>query len=450
MLTADSIALTLGIAGLLITALRAAYSLLCVSRASYARWRQERHARANFRERLQQNAAAIPTHRLDDHGWQGKRKFRIAYRQVESADDQVVSFHLAPMDGRALPTYEPGQFLPIELIGNVSAKSVRRSYSLSETPAESYGAQQQFYRITIKRQLPPLTASNDTPAGLVSNFFHDRMQVGSVIDVRAPAGSFVLDKSSHRPVVFIAGGVGITPILSMLNFIIARQPEREAWLFFGVKNRSDHIFRDHLVKVRQQCPNVQIRVYYSQPTDACRAGMDYDFDGRVSVARMAEQLHGSDYQFYLCGPSKMMRDLRADLNTWGVPAGDVAFEAFGSASIQAPATPPPAAKTSSLMQRLSSQRTGSRPALAAPPVTVEFTRSGNRVTWDAAAANLLEFAEANGINAPYGCRAGGCGSCAVAVREGHVDYTQQPIVMPPDGTCLMCIAKPSSNLVIDL
>ena len=170
--------------------------------------------------------------------WSGYRAFRVERKVVEDAAQSVCSFYLVPEDGQALPTFLPGQFLTFRLDVPAPAggtEQIIRCYSLSDAPRPDY------YRVSIKRVAAPVGGA--VPPGRSSNFFHDHIAVGSHLQVRAPAGHFYIDRSA-APVVLIGGGIGITPMLSMLSWSLAEQAGREVWLFYGVRNSREPVMKD--------------------------------------------------------------------------------------------------------------------------------------------------------------------------------------------------------------
>ncbi|MGI9407579.1 MAG: 2Fe-2S iron-sulfur cluster-binding protein [Hyphomicrobiaceae bacterium] len=361
-------------------------------------------------------------------GWQEPRPFRVVRRVAETPDKTLCSFYLEPADQRPLPAYRPGQFLSFVIPLNENGATLRRCYSLSEAPAEMQGT----YRVSVKRILPA-----GAPPGRVSNYFHDQLSEGQIVNVAPPAGAFTLDQTSNRPVVLIAGGVGITPLLSMLNWLAATNSQREIWLFHGVRNRGDHAFRDRIAHLCQTHININCVTFYSRPTHACRRGVDFDLEGHVRIEVMKKALRERNYTFYLCGPPAMMVRLQADLFGWGVPAEDIKIEKFGAPATADARTPitvaaPPSRKRSDTEFK------------------INFLRSGKSATWSAGNGSLLELAELCGINARCSCRAGQCGTCKVRLKSGQIAYRSQPEAAVEPGTCLPCIAQPASNLSIDM
>ena len=358
--------------------------------------------------------------------WSGKRKFRVISRTQENKSADICSFHLAPHDGGTLAPFEPGQFLTFELAIPGQARPVVRCYSLSDSPL-----QLDRYRVSIKRVPPPPGAPESTPGGLSSGFFHSDIKEGDVVDVLAPNGRFHLKTQSDRPVVLIAGGVGITPVLSMLKWLAGKNSHRETWIFYAARNGQDIAFQDEIRKAIANKPNFHAVFVFSHPSENCVEGSDYDCAGFLTADVMKRYLASSNYEFYICGPPPMMEMTTKQLDEWGVPEEDIHFEAFGPASVKKVAPPP------------SDQKTG------LSGVTVEFARSGRTVTWTPEDGTVLELAEAHDVTISCGCRAGNCGSCATAIKSGSVSYQTKSASKPPQGTALVCIAKPDGNLVLD-
>jgi ferredoxin-NADP reductase len=358
--------------------------------------------------------------------WAGFRNFRVDRKVVEDAAQSVCSFYLVPEDLQPLPSFLPGQFLTFRLDTPTAAgdsEQIIRCYSLSDAPCPDH------YRVSIKRV--PAPANSQLPPGRSSNFFHDHVAVGSNLQVRAPAGHFYIDRSD-APVVLIGGGIGITPMLSMLNWCLAEQPGREVWLFYGVRHGREIVMKSHLDALAAAHPNFHLRLCFSDPLAEDVVGRDYQHAGRVDVQLLRTQLPLKPYHFYICGPTPMMASLVTALEDWGVPDARIHFEAFGPASIK--------------------RRTAvSAPQneITASSIIVTFSKSGKQLPWQPASGSLLEFAEANGVVVNSGCRAGGCGSCQTTIKSGEVAYHQPPDFDPEPGSCLLCVCAPKTSVTLE-
>ncbi len=355
--------------------------------------------------------------------WSGFRKFEVA-RKVNEIQD-CHSIYLKPHDGRPLPPFEPGQFLTFKFRVPDQANDVIRCYSLSDAPGRDY------YRITVKK-VPPPRGKPEIPPGVSSTYVNEILSEGDIIDVRAPGGGFYLKREYKRPVVLIGGGVGITPVLSMLNYITEHEPDRETWFFLGAPNKPQHLMKEHLKRIAAENPNVRMNICYSDPGEGDVAGEDYDHHARVSVELFKKVLPSNNFEYYFCGPPPMMNSLDADLKAWGVPEADIHYEAFGPASVKKPKPAAPA-----------------EGAATAAAIAVTFAKSGKTLDWTPAAGTILDFAEANGVDIASGCRAGSCGTCLTAVMEGEVSYASPPDATIENGSCLACVGTPKGPIKID-
>lgn len=363
----------------------------------------------------------------NDHIRVAALDFEIHLPRTDAAPrtPQVCSFHLSPHDDKPLPPFLPGQYLTFQLRIPGVAKPTIRCYSLSDC------ANPDGYRVTIKR-VPRPRDRNDLPDGLASNFFHDGVKEGDILDVQAPRGGFGLDLAKEYPLVLIGAGIGVTPVLSMLNALVASGSKREVWFFYGVRNGVEHCMRERFERVAREHENVRMHVCYSDPTADDVEGRDYRHAERVTVDLLQRLLPSSNYEFYVCGPPPMMSQMVEDLHAWGVPEASVHFEAFGPASVK---------KVTPKVSEVEATGAASR--------KVSFARSGKVAAWGLTSTSLLELAEAEGVRIDSGCRAGNCGTCVTAVRSGTFSHTVPPGAPVGPGTCLTCISVPKSDLVLD-
>jgi len=361
--------------------------------------------------------------------WQGTRKFRVQRKVFEDADQTICSFYLSPEDKRPLPSFLAGQYLTFEFqlpdISGGQTKKTIRCYSLSDKPGLDH------YRISVKR-VPPPANKPDIPAGLVSNYLHTQVNEGDVLLVKAPAGHFCWAENITEPMVLIAGGIGITPVLSMLLTALEHDPEREIWFFYGVRNGAEHIMKTTLEMLAKQHANLHLHVCYSQPAEADRKERDYQHAARVDIKLLRAILPLKTFQFFVCGPPPMMESLIPALETWGIPDHQIHYEAFGPASIK----------------RRHAAETVTMPITEKP--VIRFSQSNKELPWDDKFTCLLEFAEHHNIKVDFGCRAGSCGSCQTIIESGEVIYQQEADFDVPTGSCLLCIARPRTNLTLRL
>ncbi|QEG33091.1 2Fe-2S iron-sulfur cluster-binding protein [Bythopirellula goksoeyrii] len=365
--------------------------------------------RARFQQQLASELKFARASKPIFRAWAGERPLRVAAVVDEAVGYK--SFYLVAADGRALPHFEPGQYLTFSLRVDPQLKPIVRCYSLSERPREDY------YRVTIKH----------TGAGQGSSYFHSRVKVGSVLNVQAPQGAFFLDPTDQLPVVLIAGGVGITPLLSMASSIAHEQSPRGVFLFAGFRNSSEHPFQEQLSALTEH-ENIHYDITYSRPSAEDLIGRDYQYQGHVNIVRLRQVLPSSNFRFYLCGPGAMMEQLVPGLLNWGVPEKHIHFEAFGPATVRRMRKPSNA---------------------SCDPCRVEFARSETDLLWSGDFAALLDLAESAGIALDSGCRAGNCGQCLVKVRNGKIIHSKTPGVPLGDDECLTCIGQPQGEVVLD-
>jgi ferredoxin-NADP reductase len=356
--------------------------------------------------------------------WNGYRKFSVAKKARECED--VWAFYLKPHDGKPLPPFKPGQYLTFQLDIPKRDKPLIRCYSISDGPHHA-----DYYRVTIKKEKAP-PDKPDLPPGAASSFFCDALKEGDILSVKAPTGHFFLDMTKNNPIVLIAGGVGVTPMLSMAQAIAASGSKRETWFFFGVRNTQEHIHKAELEKLAAEHENIQLHVCYSRPGANEVKGRDYQHAGRVSIELLKELLPSNNFEYYLCGNGTFMKSITDGLEAWGVPEKDVYFEAFGPATVKKKAAQPTPTETVFLSR-----------------LNVTFSRSGKTVPWEPYAGNLLDFARSQGVRIDSGCCAGSCGSCLVAIKSGSVDYLKPPDAEPEQGACLTCICRPKADLILD-
>ncbi len=375
---------------------------------------------ARGKERQPSNAMPKMSHQP----WQDWRNFVVVRKVKES--EEITSFYLKPQDSGDIPNFQPGQFLPIKLEIPGQSKPILRTYSLSDYPAPC-----DYYRLSIKRE--PAPKGVDVPPGLSSNFMHDHVQEGSVILAKPPSGKFFLDAHKSSPAVLVSNGVGITPMIAMAKACTRLNPHRPIWFLHGVRNGQYHAFRDEVLAIAKQNPNLQIHYAYSRP-QAEDEGF-YQSTGYVDAA-LIQSLVTQDAEFFLCGSPPFLRSLMEGLKAWGVPDSEVFFESFGP-GMQKQATP----------------------VQAQAPVDVGgdgeaeiiFAKSDKTVTWDSGSESILEFAEANDLNPDYSCRLGVCGTCMCKILEGEVEYQTEPSAAIDEGSVLICISKPkTSKVVLDL
>jgi nitric oxide dioxygenase len=250
-------------------------------------------------------------------GWTGWRDFRV--ERVEKETDTVSSFYLKPVDGGPVVRHRPGQFLTFKL--DIPGRGIlKRNYSISSA------ARDDGYRISVKRE----DARAGAPAGLASTWLHANAKPGTVLQVAPPAGDFVLDAGDPAPVVLLSGGVGLTPMVAMLETLAEAGQGAEAWFVHGAQNGRLHAMAGHVRKLADKA-GVALASFYAEPEDEDVRGRDFDQRGFITVDWLKENTPFDQAVFYLCGPRPFLRALVNGLAAAGVPANRIRYEFFGPA-----------------------------------------------------------------------------------------------------------------------
>ncbi|WP_261303739.1 NO-inducible flavohemoprotein [Paenibacillus andongensis] len=252
-------------------------------------------------------------------GWKDFRPFRVERKNKES--DVITSFYLAPQDGGALAAFEPGQYVSIRIQIPGEDHTHIRQYSLSHAPGKPY------YRISVKRE----DNNPAIPAGKASVYLHNQVQEGDVLWLSAPAGDFTLDQKDTRPVVLISGGVGLTPMVSMLHTLTTTSPNRQVTFIHAAQNGQHHALRKEVEELAMQHPQVAVAWCYQQPTEADAAEQAFHKEGYIDLPWLQSIVPTVDASFYFCGPVPFMKTVNQALREWGVPDTDRHYEFFGPA-----------------------------------------------------------------------------------------------------------------------
>ena len=252
-------------------------------------------------------------------GWKGFRRF-IVDRMVKE-NNVITSFYLKPEDGGKIATYEPGQYISIQLKIPGEKYTHIRQYSLSDSPNRDY------YRISVKEE----SGNGEKPDGIVSNYLHNHVKEGEILNVSAPAGEFVLDTSKQSPIVLLSGGVGITPMISMLNAISENNPDRETTFIHAAINGEFHAMKEHVQSIASKHDNIRSFVVYERPTEKDVEDCSFDKSGFINLEWLMSILLSNQADFYFCGPVPFMKAIYHALKTWEVPDENIHYEFFGPA-----------------------------------------------------------------------------------------------------------------------
>jgi ferredoxin-NADP reductase/MOSC domain-containing protein YiiM len=382
--------------------------------------------RSSFEAMLQQDLSSTVTvgnpglaHEEQAPAWPGFREMRVD--RIHKESENVTSFVLAPVDGQPLPAFEAGQFVVLRLLVDPGKPPVLRSYSLSDLPAADH------LRISVKSELN----------GIGSSFLCKHTQEGDVLDVSAPRGSFTL-RPGPNPVVLLSAGVGATPVMAMLHALAAEGSQQEVWWIYGARNRVDHPFQEESRSLLKQLSRGRGYIVYSRPGATDQVGTDFDAPGHIDIALMERIGVPKESDFYLCGPPSFLQSMRDGLRSWGVLAGNVHTEVFGSLE----------AMTPGMAQVVHTPHLPQGPPGSGPPVS--FARSGITAAWDPKFASLLELAEACDVPVRWSCRAGVCHTCMAGLIGGSIIYSPEPLERPAAGNVLVCCSQPEAGVTLDL
>ena len=351
--------------------------------------------------------------------WPGFRHMRVA--QIRKESDSVTSFVLVPSDGQPLSVFQAGQFVVLRLLVDPDKPPVLRSYSLSDLSGVDH------FRISVKRELN----------GIGSSFLCNRAREGDVLDVSAPRGRFTV-RPGENPLVLLSAGVGATPVLSMLHELAADRSQREIWWIYGARNRVEHPFAEESRFLLKQLSRGRSYIVYSRPAATDQPEMDFDASGHIDTDLLQRIGVSPNSDFYLCGPSSFLENMRDGLRNLGVLAENVHTEIFGVLEGITPG-----------MTRL-----GHTPRLPQGPPgsgpSVSFARSGITTAWDPKYQSLLELAEACDIPVRWSCRTGVCHTCMTGLIGGAIAYQPEPLERPAPGNVLVCCSQPDADVILDV
>ena len=355
---------------------------------------------------------------------ESQREQWLPYVVEDVVDESSVikSFYLQAVD-HAIPDFKPGQFLTVKL--PINGKDTIRTYTVSSAPAD------QRLRVSVKREQ---SLDDNIPDGLFSNYLHDQLGEGDIIHAKAPSGAFSFDATAQRPAVLLAGGVGITPMVSMARHALLEgvrtRAIRPTTLVCAATSSVQRAFFEELKEIAQQSAG-GIRSFWalSEIDDDMVPGEDYHAHGRISAALLQAILPLNDYDFYLCGPPSFMQSMYDLLRNLGVNDSRILAEEFGPASLR----------------RACDQATDEFESLpVASQAIVEFSDSQVEQAWSEDDGSLLDFAEAHGFSPEFGCRSGQCGACKIGLDSGAVSYLTEPSVPLNDDEVLLCCAVPAA------
>ncbi len=344
------------------------------------------------------------------------RKLRVD--RIDRESSVINSYYLSPVDGRSIEPYIAGQHLPIRRIDD---KKTTRTYTISIGPDANQ------YRLSIKRETN----------GAMSRFFHDELRVGDKLEALAPRGNFHLNDVQGGPQILLSAGVGITPMIAMLEDLIKRrgqsdtQPSQPILFIHAARDGDEHAYENHPILQNPERFGVSVFYAYSSPTTHDVVEKTFHHRGRLNKQVLSKLLPDPRSEVFLCGPSGFMDTMRSAFITLGVAEENIRQETFGANS---------------------NENSSQAPDIDIP---VELKASGTQLEWNPSKNSLLESIEEKGADAPFSCRVGNCGTCLTKILKGNVTHPELTRFPFADDEALLCCAAPTDDtardgLVLDL
>ncbi len=378
-----------------------------------------RARKSNRLQRESQNA------RLASHlKWQTSQHNQMAWRVMEvheitDESKDCRSFYLRDAIGNLLPPFEPGQFVTVRpALGGSSLPA--RCYSLSDSPS------QPWWRISVKDQSAGQSLSEIETS--LSSWLHRRIRPGDFLLVNGPCGSFTLrSHTSEEPIVLLAAGIGITPLLSMLKHSLESAPNVPIHLFFQASDPKSWPFGEMLHTWQRNCAALNVVSYFSRShvehADLPGSIVQGKYDANCVINYLSQPTCA---RYYLCGPESWMKTLISQLERLGIPSDRIHFESFHASSDSID-------ETAELVE----------------PWTLQLLQSGLRTAPSLHAESVWSAARKHGVELPAACHTGSCGTCKKRLLSGCVRYSQKPTVEVAEDEVLTCVAQPLGNVVID-
>ena len=387
---------------------------------------------------------SLPKPQSEVSDWSPSSDLSVRCVQVIDETSDVKTFRFAA-EPKILFDYQPGQFVTLQL--PIAGKTVLRSYSISSTPSRPH-----LLEITVKRV--PAPANNpDLPPGLVSNWLHDNLVVGSRLKLKGPFGQFTCGKEPAQKLLLISAGSGITPMMAMTRWLCDTATDVDIVFAYSARSPEDIVFRQELEQLDQQHKNLKLAV----TTTRCQPGQSWlGYRGRMDEAMVrAIAPDFCDRDVFVCGPNPFMGAIKSLLETMDFPMAQYHEESFGapvktkaSAGEETAVLVPPS-QPQEASEELEQQASGQQ-ASGQQPVIV-FTKSDQEVDCDGE-DSILDVAESAGIELASACRMGACGACKQRLCSGKVAYFAEPSALEEAERAefvLPCVARPVGRVMVE-
>ena len=347
--------------------------------------------------------------------WSGNLRVAAIFQETPN----VKTFRLMNPIGGALPfDYLPGQFLTVTV--PLGGKPVKRSYTIASSPTRH-----DYAEITVKRE----------ETGQVSKFLDDEVKVGDLIEFSGPSGSFTFTGRECNCILLIAGGVGITPMMSVLRYLLDRSWAGDIFLLFSIGRPEDFIFREEIEYLARRHPNLRVAVTASRAE-----GTDWKGSrGRISKDLILQSVPDVATRYvHICGPVPMMEAVKVLLAELGVPANRIKSEAFG------PVLGKPVPQLRATQPTVTAED-----RVQLPTVTFSTSDKSAPLPPD---KPILEVADEIGVDIDNSCRVGTCGVCRTKLLKGEVTMDVEDGLEPGDkekNIILVCVARSKGNVVVE-
>ena len=349
---------------------------------------------------------------------------KLLVTKIVDESTEVKSFYLSSADHTEIKSNIPGQHLTFKIpfhegqfCGDITKKDRSQIKYLLRSYTISNNAEENQYRISVKNE----------PGGQVSKALHSTLKPGDTLEARGPKGTFIYLPAKGKPDVFIAAGIGITPILSMLKS--PHKTAEDKYLILAVREINLLNFQEEISQLCRSNRKIKVHVFFSREPLPDKTHLDKTWEchsGRVDIESLKSILPPkSSFNFYICGPEEMTNALVGDIFDWMGKSCAIHTETFNT-------------------NRVSNNRNDNK-----NPVKVHFVKSNKTFEWDNDYKNLLEFAESNDISLEAGCLFGECGACSTRLADGSVEYNYETATKPSGGNCLPCSCYPTSDIRLD-
>lgn len=357
------------------------------------------------------NSPAAPASQVTrGQKWTGTLKVGLTAQETP----EVRTLRLVDPAGGPIPfDFRPGQFATVSV--EIEGKRHKRSYTIASSPT-----QRDYIELTVKRE----------PEGAVSRFLNDTLQESDTLELTAPLGKFTFDGSESPSIVLIGGGVGITPLMTVVRYLTDRAWPGEIVLLYSCRTSNLFIYREELEFLQHRHANLKVVATMTRDPGTDWMGLQGHLT-RETIASVVPDIAAR--RIHLCGPQPMMDAIQGALAELGVPPESVMTEAFGAPAPRASSPPKP---------QLSAEQSA---------FAVRFNKSGKSGTVTTG-QTVLDLADDLGIEIENSCRVGTCGSCRVKLIAGSVQMESDDGLDPEEkasGYILACQATPTSELTVE-